>query len=45
MAAVDVFADTSGFLALWDASDEHHPAAVRLQGDLVRDRRRFLTTV
>ncbi len=44
MAAVDVFADTAGFLALWDARDEHHAAAVRLQSDLARKRRRFLTT-
>jgi predicted nucleic acid-binding protein len=44
MAAVDVFVDTSGFLALWDAGDQHHGAAVRLQSDLTRKRRRFLTT-
>jgi predicted nucleic acid-binding protein len=44
MAAADVFADTAGFLALWDASDQHHAAAIRLQGDLVRKHRRFLTT-
>jgi predicted nucleic acid-binding protein len=44
MAAVDVFVDTSGFLALWDQADEHHRAAVRLQNDLAREHRRFLTT-
>ena len=36
--------DSAGFLALWDAGDEHHAAAVRLQGELVRKRRRFVTT-
>lgn len=44
MAATDVFMDSAGFLALWDAGDEHHAAAVRVQGELVRKRRRFLTT-
>ncbi|HPC60314.1 MAG TPA: PIN domain-containing protein [Verrucomicrobiota bacterium] len=44
MAAVDVFMDTAGFLALWDAADEHHARALRLQAALVRDGRRFLTT-
>lgn len=44
MAAADVFMDSAGFLALWDAGDEHHAAAVRMQGDLARRRRRFLTT-
>jgi predicted nucleic acid-binding protein len=44
MAAVDVFVDTAGFLALWDAGDQHHRAAVCLQADLARKRRRFLTT-
>ncbi|MCI0541720.1 MAG: PIN domain-containing protein [Verrucomicrobiales bacterium] len=44
MAAAEVFMDSAGFLALWDASDEHHEAAVQLQNDLVRKRRRFLTT-
>jgi hypothetical protein len=24
MAAIDVFMDTAGFLALWDAADEQH---------------------
>jgi hypothetical protein len=33
----------SGFLALWDASDEYHMSAVRLQRELARKRRRFLT--
>jgi len=31
MAAPDVFMDTAGFLALWDASDAHHHRAVQLQ--------------
>lgn len=44
MAAHDVLVDTAGFLALWDAGDEHHPAAVRLQQELHRRGRRFLTT-
>lgn len=44
MAAADVFVDSAGFLALWDAADEYHPAAVRLQADLVRKRRRFVTS-
>jgi predicted nucleic acid-binding protein len=44
MAANDVFVDTAGFLALWDAADEHHARAVRLQGDLARKGHRFLTT-
>lgn len=44
MAAVDVFMDTAGFLALWDASDEHHAEALRLQERLARGQRRFITT-
>jgi predicted nucleic acid-binding protein len=44
MAASDVFVDTSGFLALWDAADEHNTRAVRLQADLARKRRRFFTS-
>ena|ERR1041385_730375 len=44
MAAPDVFVDTSGFVALWDASDEHHRRAVRLQSELSRKQRQFLTT-
>ena len=44
MAELDVFMDTAGFLALWDAADEHHARALRLQGELVRKGRRFLTT-
>lgn len=31
MAAAEVFMDSAGFLALWDAGDEHHAAAIRLQ--------------
>ena len=44
MAAADVFMDSAGFLALWDAADAYHEAAVRLQGALARKRRRFWTT-
>ena len=44
MAAIDVFMDTAGFLGLWDAADEHHAQALRLQDELARKGRRFLTT-
>ena len=44
MAASDVFMDSAGFLALWDAGDEHHEDATRLQNELVGKRRRFVTT-
>jgi predicted nucleic acid-binding protein len=44
MAANDVFMDTAGFLALWDAADAHHQRALRLQSELARKGRRFLTT-
>lgn len=44
MAAADVFMDSAGFLALWDAGDEHHSAAIRLQRDLVRERRPFVAS-
>ena len=44
MAAADVFMDSAGFLALWDASDEHHAAAARLQNELTRKRRRYVTS-
>ena len=44
MAAVEVFVDTAGFLALWDAGDAHHRPALRLQQELARKRRHFLTT-
>ena len=44
MAAIDVFMDSAGFLALWDAADEHHERALRLQTELARKGRRFLTT-
>jgi len=42
--AAEVFVDTAGFMALWDASDEHHTPALRLQRDLTRKSVRFLTT-
>jgi hypothetical protein len=44
MAAIDVFMDSAGLLALWDASDEHHLAAGRLQEALASKRRRFVTS-
>lgn len=44
MAAAEVLVDSAGFYALWDAKDEHHDEAVRLQQSLVRKRRRFVTT-
>lgn len=44
MAATEVFVDTAGFLALWDAADAYHGAALALQEDLVRKRRRFVTS-
>jgi predicted nucleic acid-binding protein len=44
MAVAEVFVDTAGFLALWDGADEHHGRAVSLQADLLRKKRRFLTT-
>ncbi|MBM3833498.1 MAG: type II toxin-antitoxin system VapC family toxin [Verrucomicrobia bacterium] len=44
MAAGDVFMDSAGFLALWDARDEHHRASGRLQEELARKRRRFVTS-
>jgi hypothetical protein len=36
--------DTSGFFALWDARDQYHAEAVRIQDQLIGKRRRFLTT-
>lgn len=44
MAATEVFMDSAGFLALWDAGDKHHAAAIRLQEVMARKRRRFFTT-
>jgi predicted nucleic acid-binding protein len=44
MAAAEVFVDSPGFLALWDASDKHHAAALRLQKSLIAQNRHFLTT-
>jgi len=44
MAANKVFVDTSGFLALWDATDEHHKRAVLVQAELARKKYRFVTT-
>lgn len=44
MAGLEVLLDTGGFLALWDARDEHHQRAVQLQAELARGHRRFITT-
>jgi len=44
MAGVDVFMDGAGFFVLWDVSDHHHEEAVRIKKELIRKRRRFLTT-
>lgn len=44
MGANEVFVDSAGFLALWDASDEHHARAGRLQKMLTREGRRFVTS-
>jgi len=44
MAAADVFMDSSGFLALWDAADEYHAASTRLQNELAGKNRRFVTS-
>lgn len=44
MAAHEVLVDTAGFLALWDAGDEYHQRALRLQAELVRKHRQFVTT-
>ena len=44
MGSRDVLIDTAGFLALWDAGDEHHARAVRLQSELSRNKCGFLTT-
>ena len=44
MAIADVYMDSSGFLALWDANDSYHSAACRLQQQLAKKRRRFLTS-
>jgi len=44
MAAAEVFMDTAGFLSLWDAGDQHHAAALRVQQELIRKYRHFLTT-
>lgn len=44
MAAAEVLIDSAGFLALWDAADEYHDQAVRVQAELVRKLRGFMTT-
>ena len=44
MAVRDVFVDTAGFLALWDASDEHHFRALHLQSGLASSKRQLVTT-
>lgn len=45
MAARELFVDTAGFLALWDAADEHHARALRLQTDLARSKRQFVRRI
>jgi hypothetical protein len=44
MAEANVFVDTAGFLALWDAGDEYHARAVRLQSALASKKRQLVTT-
>src|SRR5689334_21203641 len=44
MAEPKVFVDTAGFLALWDASDEYHVRALRLQSELAGQKRKLVTT-
>jgi len=44
MAVADVFMDSAGFLALWDGADEYHASAVRLQQELSRRKRHFITS-
>jgi predicted nucleic acid-binding protein len=44
MATADVLMDSSGFLALWDATDSFHELAIDLQRELVRKRSRFFVT-
>lgn len=44
MAAPEIFVDTAGFFALWDASDTHHAEAVALQAKLRSRRRRLVTS-
>jgi len=44
MATGDVFMDSAGFFALWDASDQYHAVCVSLQRELAGRGRRFLTT-
>jgi len=39
MAVADVFVDTAGFIALWDAADEYHEKALLLQAALARRKR------
>jgi uncharacterized protein len=44
MAERDVLVDTTGSWPFWEASDEHHDRAVRLQSALSFKNRQFLTT-
>jgi len=44
MGVADVFVDTAGFLALWDAADEHHDRALLLQSDLASKKHQLVTT-
>jgi hypothetical protein len=40
----DVVLDTVGLIAVWDTSDQWHPAAVVAYDDLLSQRRRLVTT-
>jgi uncharacterized protein len=44
MASREVFVDTSGFYALVDRKDAHHPAARTIVEDLLRGGRRLIAT-
>ena len=44
MPAPEVYVDSGGFLALWDAAHEYHQNALALRARLARERRRLVTT-
>lgn len=44
MAAAEVWIDTAGFLALWDASNVHYHTVVRIQRNLAQRGKRFRTS-